>query len=349
VPGQTGHRDLSLPGNGAAGSLSAAGEGTRHDRRGSLGNVVPAARPGDDRPAKDDLGPFSPDGEAGPFGPDGDLGLFGPDSVTWRVHAEPILALAGLRALYLQALHPRAIAGVAQNSDYRNDPWGRLNRTAIYVVTVMYGTKAQAAAAGARIRRIHSRMRAVDPATGETFRLDEPDLLRWVHVTETESFLDTARRAGLALTAAQADAYFDEQRRAAALVGMDPRTVPGSVAEVEEYYTAVRPQLRMTKEAADAARFLSNPPMPWGLGFTPARLLWFGLAGTAVGLLPAWARRIYGLPGLPTTDLSASLSVRALRLTLQAMPRRFVEGPTYRSAMRRAELARALIAKAPPR
>lgn len=271
--------------------------------------------------------------------PDDDLGLFGPDSVTWRVHAEPILALAGLRALYLQAVHPRAIAGVAQNSDYRTDPWGRLMRTITYVVTVVYGTTAEAQAAGERVRRVHARMRAVEPDTGEMFRLDEPDLLRWVHVTEVESFLSTARRAGLRLSDGEADGYYAEQRRTAALMGLDPQTVPGSVAEVAEYYQRVRPQLRLTRYAAEAALFLSTPPMPWRLGYTPARLAWFGVAGLAVGMLPAWARRIYGLPGLPSTELSASLSVRALRATLGALPHRLFEGPIYKSAMARAERA----------
>src|SRR5215475_7895928 len=103
-----------------------------------------------------------------------DLGLFGPESVSWRVHAEPVLAVAGLRALYLQSLHPRAMWGVAQNSRFRDDPYGRLNRTGIYIATVVYGTTAQARAAGRRLRGIHARMAAVDPNTGEIYRVDEP-------------------------------------------------------------------------------------------------------------------------------------------------------------------------------
>jgi uncharacterized protein (DUF2236 family) len=271
---------------------------------------------------------------------DDDLGLFGPDSVTWRVHAEPILGLGGLRALYLQTVHPRAMAGVAQNSGYRADPWGRLERTVVYVATVVYGTTAQARQAGERIRRLHARMRAIDPDTGEEFRIDDPDLLRWVHVTEVDSFLTTARRAGVTLTDAEADRYLDEQRRAAELVGLEPAEVPGSVAEVEEYYREVLPQLRMTKEAAESLLFLSVPPLPRRLGYTPVRAAWLGLSGLAIGMLPPWARKLYGLPGLPTTDMAASVSTRALRLTMRALPRRFFEGPIYKSAMRRAERAR---------
>nr|WP_240942210.1 oxygenase MpaB family protein [Planosporangium thailandense] len=267
------------------------------------------------------------------------MGLFGPDSVTWRVHAESILALGGMRALYLQTLHPRAMAGVAQNSGYRADPWGRLERTAIYVATVVYGTTAQAHRAGEHVRRLHARMRATDPDTGELFRVDEPELLRWVHVTEVDSFLTTARRAGLALTDDEADRYVDEQRRAAELVGLDADQVPRSVAEVNDYYREILPSLRMTREAAEGALFLSAPPLPWGLGYTPARAAWLGLSALVVSLLPPWARKLYGLPGLPTTDLTASLSTRALRLSLRALPRRLVEGPIYRSAMDRAARA----------
>ena len=67
-----------------------------------------------------------------------DLGLFGPDSVTWRIHADPSMLIGGIRALLVQALHPLAMAGVAQHSDYQGDPWGRLQRTVDYVVTTTF-------------------------------------------------------------------------------------------------------------------------------------------------------------------------------------------------------------------
>jgi uncharacterized protein (DUF2236 family) len=273
-----------------------------------------------------------------------DLGLFGPGSVTWKVHDEPILIVAGLRSLYLQALHPRAMAGVAQNSNYRSDAWGRLVRTGTYVDTVNYGTTAEAETAGRRLRALHARLRATDPFTGEPLRVDEPDLLRWVHVTEVESFVGTARRAGLALTDAEVDGYYAEQRRAAALVGLDPAEVPGSAAEVADYYRTVRPGLRMTTAAAETALFLTAPPIPWklsrparlGLSLGPPRWAYFGVAGTALGLLPPWALRLYGGLGLPTTALTADLSVRTLRLVLAALPRNWRESPIQQAAKDRA-------------
>ncbi|MGX4656757.1 oxygenase MpaB family protein [Micromonospora sp. SCSIO 07396] len=273
-----------------------------------------------------------------------DLGLFGPGSVTWKVHDEPIMIVAGLRSLYLQALHPRAMAGVAQNSNYRSDAWGRLVRTGTYIDTVNYGTTAEAETAGRRLRALHARLRATDPFTGEQFRIDEPDLLRWVHVTGAESFVGTARRAGLSLTDAEVDGYYAEQRRAAALVGLDPAGVPGSAAEVADYYRTVRPELRMTTAAAETALFLTAPPIPWklsrparlGLSLGPPRWAYFGVAGTALGMLPPWALRLYGGLGLPTTAFSADLSIRTLRLALMALPRTWRESPIRQTAKDRA-------------
>ncbi|WP_199510473.1 oxygenase MpaB family protein [Nucisporomicrobium flavum] len=281
-----------------------------------------------------------------------DLGLFGPGSVTWKVHEEPILLLGGLRSLYLQALHPRAVAGVAQNSAYRADPWGRLARTSAYVGTVIYGSTAEVERAASRIRRLHARMTATDPRTGDSFRIDEPELLRWVHVAEVESFLTTARRAGLALTDDEVDRYYTEQVRAAELMGLDPATVPATAAEVADYYERMRPQLRMTRDGAETALFLTVPPVPqsWGsvplrLGLTlgPTRWAYFGVAGTAVALLPPWARKMYGGLGWPTTDVSADLSVRGMRLlmkaALAAAPERYRSAPMRREALHRAGLA----------
>jgi uncharacterized protein (DUF2236 family) len=272
-----------------------------------------------------------------------DIGLFGPDSVTWRVHAEPILWLAGLRAVLLQILHPRALAGVMQNSTFRSDPWGRLERTARFYGYVIFGTTACAENATARVRAIHARLRATDPATGERFRIDEPELLRWVHVTATESFVGTACRAGLSLSTAEVDRYHAEQLTVATRLGLNADTVPASAEAVEAYYAAMRPQLSAAGEARATAAFLAVPPLPWGLGFTPARAAWIAVAAHAFALLPAWARRCYGLPGLISTDVTATVAARALRLAGQALPARALEGPIYRAAMQRAARWRAAV------
>lgn len=240
---------------------------------------------------------------------DSDPGLFGPDSVTWQMHGDPVMWIAGVRALYLQALHPRAVRGVVQNSDFRRDAWGRLLRTASFVGEITYGTTLAAERAGARIRGIHRRLSATDPDTGERFPIDAPDLLLWVHCAEIDSYLHVARRSGFPLTDAQADAYVDEQREAARLVGLDPAEVPASAAGLARYFEKVRPELTATPEAYEVIRFLKAPPVPKAL--LPFRLaLWQNLAGTAFAALPPYAHELYGRP-VP----SQAATTRRLRAT----------------------------------
>ncbi|MFI0896124.1 oxygenase MpaB family protein [Streptomyces sp. NPDC020983] len=250
---------------------------------------------------------------------DADPGLFGPRSVTWQLHADPVMWVAGIRALYLQALHPGAVRGVVQNSDVRRDSWGRLLRTASFVGEITYGTVPAAERAGARVRGIHRRLSATDPDTGERYRVDDPELLLWVHCAEIDSYLGVARRSGYPLTAAQADAYVAEQRTAARLVGLDPADVPGSTAELAGYFDAVRPRLAATPESGDIVRFLDAPPVPWPL--LPLRIaVWRAVAGTAYAALPPWAQELHGRPG-PAPG-AADRRLRAAGRLLRAIPAR---------------------------
>ncbi|MBP2476338.1 uncharacterized protein (DUF2236 family) [Crossiella equi] len=268
-------------------------------------------------------------------------GLFGPDSITWRVHSDPVLFLGGLRALFLQALHPLAMAGVAQHSGFESDPWGRLLRTAEYVGVVTYGTLGQARAAGAAVRRAHRGLTGVEPESGLPYRVTDPELLLWVHNCEVDSFLDTALRSGMRLTGAEADRYVAEQVRAARLVGVPERMVPTTRAGLAAYFRAQRPVVRSTAAARRTARFLLFPPMPTPVQLlTPARPAWAALAALSYSLQPDWARRTYGLSGLPGTALGATALARSLRLMLLALPNSLRQGPHHRAALARVQAER---------
>ncbi|GAA0482449.1 oxygenase MpaB family protein [Streptomyces olivaceiscleroticus] len=247
-----------------------------------------------------------------------DPGLYGPDSVTWQLHGDPMMWAAGVRALYLQALHPRAVRGVMQNSDFRRDAWGRLMRTAGFVGTTTFGTTEAAERAGAAVRRIHRGLTAADPATGERYPLDEPGLLLWVHCAEIDSYLEVVRRSGYAASAAlhgaAGDAYIRENRTAARLVGLDPATVPGDRAQLAAYFEEVRPELAATPEAAAVDDFLRRPPAP--LPLLPVRaLLWRQVATLAYEALPPYAHELYGRPAPPpdTVDRKLRVAGRVLR------------------------------------
>ncbi|MCX4703351.1 oxygenase MpaB family protein [Streptomyces sp. NBC_01373] len=249
----------------------------------------------------------------------GDPGLFGPDSVTWQVHSDPMMWIAGVRALYLQALHPRAVRGVTQNSDFRNDAWGRLFRTATFVGTTTYGTTEAAEEAGARVRKIHSKLGATDPDTGERYGVDEPELLLWVHCAEIDSYLHVGRRSGIPLTDAQADRYIAEHRVSARLVGLDPDAVPASQAQLDAYFEKVRPELAVAEEARAVDDFLLRPPAHPLL--IPAReVLWRRVAHLAYAALPPYAHELYGRPAPEPSTVTRRL--RATGTLLRCIPAR---------------------------
>lgn len=248
-----------------------------------------------------------------------DPGLFGPVSVTWQMHGDPMMWVAGVRALYLQALHPRAVRGVMQNSDFRKDAWGRLMRTAGFVGTITYGTTDAAEKAGARVRKIHRLLKVTDPLTGETYGVDDPDLLLWVHCAEVDSYLQVQRRSGYPLTDAQADRYVDEHRTSARLVGLDPGGVPATVAQLAAYFERVRRHLASSPEALDVDDFLRRPPVHPLL--VPARAtLWRHVATLAYQSLPPFAHELYGRPAPPLATVDRRL--RTTGTVLRTIPSR---------------------------
>ncbi|TDB92544.1 oxygenase MpaB family protein [Actinomadura sp. 7K534] len=245
-----------------------------------------------------------------------------PESVTWRVHLDRTMWVGGVRSLMLQALHPMAMWGVWQNSNFREDPFGRLQRTSDFVGLGTFGSPEEVEQAAYRVREIHRSLRILNHDTGKRERLDQPELLLWVHCAEVYSYLEVARRAGLPLTGAMADRYLAEQRRSAELVGLHAEDVPGTVADMEAYFAEMRPRLRVTEEAAETVRFLMWPTMPENLKFlAPGKPGYFPFGALCYYALPDWARAMYGaLPEVPQPAVTAAL--RSFRLAMNAVPER---------------------------
>jgi uncharacterized protein (DUF2236 family) len=223
-----------------------------------------------------------------------DGGLFGPQSIVWRVHRDRSFPLAAIRSLMVQALHPLAMAGVAQHSDWQRDPFGRLAATAGYILTVTYGDTAAAEAAAARVRAVHTHVRGTDEVTGLAYRAEDPELLLWVHAGMVDSIVNIVQRYGRYLDAAEADRYVAEMARFAEIIGVPAARVPASVAALREYLESV--DLRqITPAAAEAIAIVLDPP---GLD-DETRELWHDLGQVAVGTLPAWALSMYGFAEPP--------------------------------------------------
>jgi uncharacterized protein (DUF2236 family) len=244
---------------------------------------------------------------------------FAEDRPIRRVQGDSSMFIGGISALLLQSLHPLAMAAVAQHSDYKGDPWGRLQRTSYFLAVTTFGRTEDAMAAIARVRAVHARVTGT-AADGRPYAASDPHLLTWVHIAEADSFLRAHSRFGVQpLDQAGRDGYVADLARIGAELGVpDP---PRTEAELTDRIGRYRAELTATPEARDAARFLLlTPPLP-----AVARAPYGVLAAAAVSLLPGWARRPLRLPRLPVTETvlvrpAGHAMVRAIRWATSAPP-----------------------------
>ncbi len=223
---------------------------------------------------------------------------FADDRPIRRVHGDASMFVGGLRALLLQSLHPLAMAGVAEHSNYREDPWGRLQRTSTFLAETTFGSAVDAQSAVDRVRRIHEWVHGV-AADGRPYTATDPHLLEWVHIAEADSFLRAHQLYGAApLDQAGRDGYVADMAEIAAKLGVvdPPRSEHALAQRIRDY----RPELRSTAAARDAARFLLLTP-PLSLA---ARAPYGVLTATAVSMLPLWARVPLLLPYFPPVELT---------------------------------------------
>lgn len=212
------------------------------------------------------------------------------------IHGDTSMFVGGLRALLFQSLHPLAMAGVAQHSDYKADPWGRLQRTADFLAATTFGPADQAQRTIDMIKRVHTRVVGT-ASDGRPYSANDPHLLEWVHIAEVDSFIAAHKAFGeVKLTEDDYDEYVADMAVIATALGVVD--APRSQSELRSRLRVYRPELRSSTEARDAARYLLlTPPLP--IVVRPAYGL---LAAAAVSLMPAWTRVPLRLPWLPVSE-----------------------------------------------
>jgi uncharacterized protein (DUF2236 family) len=246
--------------------------------------------------------------------PAGDAGWMGPDSVAWRVHSDTSMFVGGITALAFQALHPLVMAGVADHSDFRSDPLGRLRRTAQFVGVTCFGTSDEAAEVCRSVRRVHDRVRGTTP-DGRPYDASDPELLDWVHCTEFAAFAAAHRLYGEhPVRRRQLDRYTAEVSR----IGVELGDVdaPTDWEQLTAHLAEHRTQCVVGEQARAAMSFLEDPPLPGVAGRIYPVLLRGGLAA-----LPDWARSLWGIPPVSSAEVSACRAVvRALGAALGPSP-----------------------------
>ena len=182
---------------------------------------------------------------------------------TWAVHGALPTLVGGIRALFLQAAHPLALTAVADHSVYRDDPLGRLRRTTKWLTVTTFGDVAAAQKEAARVRGAHRRVSGTARIDGVShpYRADDQDLLAWVHIAFTDSFLSAHLALGGPAIPGGPDAYVAEWAGSARLLGLaDP---PTTRAELDALLTGFRSRsLGRAPATSEVVDFLRDPPLP---------------------------------------------------------------------------------------
>jgi uncharacterized protein (DUF2236 family) len=192
-----------------------------------------------------------------------DPGYFLPGSAVWAVHGGVPTIVGGIRSLLMQTLHPAVLAGVHDHSNFREDSLGRLARTTAWIHALTYGSTAEARAAAARVVRLHESVNGkyVDgDGTVQKYSANDPELLRWVHITFTDSFLRTHELWDGPIPGGP-DAYVREWAQAGRLMGVasPPESKAALVRELAEW--SAEGTLRCDERVAETVAFIRNPPL----------------------------------------------------------------------------------------
>ena len=274
-----------------------------------------------------------------------DHGLLGPRSVAWRVVGHPMSIAGGLRALIIQALHPLAMAGVAQHSDYERRALDRLRRTAYYVTATTFGDTGTAHAAAERVRKIHRRIRGIDPVTGKPYSAADPDTQIWVHCIEWHSMLAAYRVFGSRpLSTAEQDQYLAEGAIIGSLLDTPRERIPASLAEYRSYFAGVRPQLCLSEHSRKAIDFVIHPPVERETLHLQAPMRMF--ASAAVALVPRHLRVLAGIDRPWWQDAVAVSAIRPIGTALHLpgvrdLPRAMFGGEVHDIALQARQIYRA--------
>lgn len=244
--------------------------------------------------------------------------LFPTDSVAWKVNGDvTTMMIGGVSGLLLQMLHPAVLAGVWDHSDFRADMHGRLRRTAKFIAVTTYDHADAGRAAIDRVNRIHAKLGGVLP-DGTPYRVTDPELLAWVHITETISFLDSwIHYAEPDMPRAEQDAYVDGMSRIGEALGADP--LPRDRAGAEALIQSFRPRLRADARTHEVAALVMRQTIG-----APTIDLAAGLIMQAgMDLLPDWAHAMHRqhrpLPR-PLVQAGALSTARFLRWAFGGSP-----------------------------
>ncbi|GHG83719.1 oxygenase MpaB family protein [Streptomyces griseocarneus] len=276
--------------------------------------------------------------------------LPGPGSVTWERMGRWATLSVGLRALVLQTAHPVVGAGVAEHSDFRDDFFPRFTRTLASTLRFVYGTPAEAAAEGRRLRALHARIRGTDHQ-GRPYRALDPQAYAWVHATLFEAVVAFAELTSNPLSADEQQDMYQEWKAVGTLLGVAETHLPDTPDAFWTYFhNTVEQQLQDNTVVRDllgpALPGVPPPPLApallWRVAWPP--IARYAVRVTVPTLPPAYLDRL-GLASTGTdTRRTSRFFARTARID-RLLPSRYRYLPAAAKARRQADTANAPMAR----
>ncbi len=259
-------------------------------------------------------------------------GFFGPDSITWEISRERALYLGGMRALLMQVAAPGVAQGVADHSDFREQPLQRGFNTFAAVNALVFGTQEDALRAAQRTHAIHGRVR------GANYTADDPRLLLWVHATLVDTTMFVHRLVFRGRRARSPEEWvraYEQTKIFAELFGVPRAMLPATLDDFDAYMrdTLASDLIEVTPTAVDIKNAL--------LGATPfLKLTAPTNYVTAAAMLPPPLREAYGLELSLPVRLAFEVVVGSARTITPLLPPVVRYVPEYRQAMARVAATR---------
>ncbi|MGH2807640.1 MAG: oxygenase MpaB family protein [Actinomycetota bacterium] len=255
--------------------------------------------------------------------------LFGPGSMIWKVNRESVLLLGGRAALLMQLAHPLVAAGVAEHSDFQSDPFGRLRRTLDVMLTIIFGTKQEAAEMMRHVNAVHAEVRGT-AEDGRAYSAHDPHLALWVFATLVYTSTAVYEACVRELVDDERTQLYDESKVVARMFGIPNSLIPATSDALAAWMDEIiaSGEVVVTPLARELAAEIIRP-----IRLVPRRLA-ESTALIEIALLPKEIRDGYGLKaGLPT-KAAVQVGRRAARTLLPLMPQPLRVLPQARAALR---------------
>ncbi len=235
-------------------------------------------------------------------------------SVVRRVNIEPAILFGAGRALLLQVAHPAVAQGVQDHSEFKKNPFKRLQGTVEATYAVVFGSRELAAGVGRRIQRIH------DHVTGPGYSANDPSNLLWVHATLMDTALRCYEELVEPLSDEDAEAYYDEMKQVAVAFGVGLEHQPATLADFRRYFAGTVEAMQVTAVGRDLAGFILEPRLPLRLDVPLLPVLRLQRLFT-MGSLPEAVRSQLGIPWSETDQARYEQARRRVRRLFDALPR----------------------------